>query len=123
MLSTHEKGNNGEDIAIDHLIKNGYVILERNWRHHHHELDIVAQKKNLILIIEVKSLNSNKIQEPYQSVNLNKQQMIISAANAYIRKNNIDFEVRFDIISILYKDNEPQIEHIENAFYPRMRTR
>jgi len=47
--------------------------------------------------------------------------MIISAANAYITKNNINYEVRFDIISIIRAKTGTQIEHIESAFYPMVR--
>jgi putative endonuclease len=72
-------------------------------------------------VVEIKSLVSNSLQEPFQAVNLNKQKMIIAATNAYIRQGNITFDVRFDIISIIFKNQEPVIEHIENAFYPRVR--
>lgn len=121
MTSTREKGVNSEEIAVEHLVKNGYMVMERNWYSSHHEIDIIAVKDNVLVVIEVKSLFSNYIQEPYKAVNRNKQQMIISAANAYIRQNNVNNEVRFDVISILLSTKEPIIEHIENAFYPRVR--
>jgi len=121
MDTTREKGTAAEKVAIEYLKKNGYEILEQNWQNHHRELDIIAKKNNIVTIIEVKSLFSNYIQEPYQSVNRNKQRLIISATNAYIRKHNINDDVQFDIISIITNANEPVIEHIENAFYPRVR--
>ena len=121
MENTRDKGINAEEIAVQYLVKNGYDILERNWYHHHYELDIIALKNNIVSIVEVKSLSRNYMQEPYQSVNRNKQRMIIAATNAYIRMHNINDEVRFDIISIVFNKNEPQIEHIENAFYPRVK--
>ena len=118
MNNTRQKGTEAEEIAVKHLIEKGYEILEQNWYTQHYELDIIARKNGILAIVEVKSLASNYLREPYQSVNRNKQRMIISAANAYIRKYNINDEVRFDIISILMNRNEPKIEHIENAFYP-----
>jgi putative endonuclease len=121
MTTTHEKGTDAEDMAVQYLVNKGYEILERNWHHSHLELDIIAKKDKIVSIVEVKSLAYNYVQEPYQSVNLNKQRMIITATNAYIRKHNINEEVRFDIISIILNKKEPQIEHIENAFYPRVR--
>jgi putative endonuclease len=121
MITTHDKGAEAEDMAVQYLVNNGYEIRDRNWHHHHYELDIIAQKNKIVAIVEVKSLSYNSIQEPYQSVNRNKQRMIIAATNAYIRKYNINDEVRFDIISILFSKKEPQIEHIENAFYPRVK--
>lgn len=121
MDTTREKGSVAEEIAIGYLKKNGYEILDQNWYNQHHELDIIARKDGFVAIIEVKSLASNYMREPYQSVNRNKQRMIISAANAYIRKHNINDDIRFDIISIVMNRNEPQIEHIENAFYPMVK--
>jgi|ERR1035437_5861201 putative endonuclease len=121
METTHEKGASAEELAVQYLITNGYEILDRNWRHHHFELDIVAKKDKIVAIVEVKSLAYNFIQEPFQSVNRNKQRMVIAATNAYIRRFNINDEVRFDIISILVNRKEPKIEHIENAFYPRVK--
>jgi putative endonuclease len=121
MDTTREKGSAAEIIAADYLRKNGYEILDQNWYNQHHELDIVARKNGLVAIVEVKSLASNYMREPYQSVNRNKQRLIISATNAYIRKHNINDDVRFDIISIIMSPKEPQIEHIENAFYPMVR--
>ena len=121
MDTTREKGSAAEEIATDYLKKNGYEILEQNWYNSHQELDIIARKNKVVAIIEVKSLSSNYIREPYQSVNRNKQRLIISATNAYIRKHNVNDDVRFDIISIIMGRNEPQIEHIENAFYPTVK--
>lgn len=121
MENTREKGASSEAMAAAFLEKNGYQILERNWFHHHYEIDIIAQKDGIIAIVEVRSLSYNSFQEPYQTVNRNKQRLIIAAANAYIRKFNINDEVRFDIISIISGRGEPKIEHIESAFYPIVR--
>jgi putative endonuclease len=120
-MNTKEKGNQAESFAVEYLEQNGYKILERNWFNNHHEIDIIASKDNIVAIIEVRSLSSNYFQEPYQSVNKSKQRMLISAANAYIRRFNINDEVRFDIISILQTKSGPQVEHIESAFYPLIR--
>ena len=121
MNSTRETGKVAEDVAVDFLLKNGYEILERNWFSHHHEIDVVAKKNKMVIFVEVKSLASSFIREPYMAVDRNKQMRLISAANAYIRTRNIDDEVRFDIISIIMAPTETKIEHIENAFYPRVR--
>jgi len=121
MNNTREIGNKAEEIAVDFLLKGGYEILERNWYSNHHEIDIVARKNKIVVFVEVKSRASNFIQEPFLAVNRNKQQMLILAANAYIRNRNINDEVRFDIISIILTQTATKIEHIENAFYPRVR--
>jgi putative endonuclease len=121
MDNTRTKGAESESLASEFLEKNGYTILERNWYNQHHELDIIAKKNDIIAIVEVRSLSNYYFQEPYQSVNKNKQRLIISATNAYIRKQNIQEEVRFDIISILHGKEGTKIEHIEGAFYPGVR--
>jgi putative endonuclease len=121
MDTTREKGSAAEEIAVDYLVQNGYEILDQNWYNQHHELDIIARKNGVVAVVEVKSLASNYMREPYQSVNRNKQRMIISATNAYIRKHNINDDIRFDIISIIMNRTDPKVEHIENAFYPTVR--
>jgi putative endonuclease len=121
MENTRAKGAESESMAAEFLEKRGYRILERNWYNQHCEIDIIAIKDNIIAIVEVRSLSNIYFQEPYQSVNKNKQRLIILATNAYIRMHNIQEEVRFDIISIIRGKNGAQIEHIESAFYPRIR--
>jgi putative endonuclease len=121
MENTREKGAEAEDVASNYLIEQGYTIIHRNWYSGHNEIDIVARKNGILAIVEVRSLHRNTFQEPYQSVNKNKQRTIINATNSYIRRFNINDEVRFDIISILYGKDGPEIEHMENAFYPMVR--
>lgn len=121
MENTREKGQESEDLAVNYLLQQGYSILNRNWYCGHNELDIVAQKNGVVAVVEVRSLYKRSFQEPYQSVNKTKQRAIITATNSYIRRFNINDDVRFDIISILYGKDGPVIEHIENAFYPMVR--
>jgi putative endonuclease len=121
MTNNREKGNAAENLAVEFLEKQGFEILDRNWYSQHHELDIIARKNKVVSIIEVKSLATNTLREPYEQVNNQKQRAIISATNAYIRRNNIIDEIQFDIISITNMQNTPKIEFIQNAFYPRVR--
>ena len=119
MAEHNETGNKGETIAVEYLQGKGYQILEKNWRNHHLEIDIIAAKGNEMAIVEVKCRTGSPMVEPYLAVNRNKQNLLIKAANAYIQWKNIDMETRFDIISITL-GKETIIEHIENAFYPRV---
>jgi putative endonuclease len=121
MENTREKGAESEDLAAQYLIEHGYTILNRNWYSGHNEIDIVARKNGIIAVVEVRSLSRVSFQEPYQSVNKTKQRAIIAVTNAYIRRFNINDEIRFDIISILHGKKGPEIEHIEGAFYPMVR--
>ena len=120
-MATHnETGKQGETIAVEYLQNKGYIILEQNWHNHHREVDIIATKGNEMAIVEVKCRTGTPLVEPYIAVNLNKQNQLIKAANAYIQMKNINMETRFDIISITL-GKEVKIDHIENAFYPRVK--
>jgi putative endonuclease len=93
--------------------------LHRNFVAAGNELDIVAFdcSTNQIVFVEVKTLADDFFQMPYQEVNMKKQKKIIRAANSYLIRYNIDKEARFDVISIVKRENaDPQIEHIISAF-------
>ncbi|MBI5218707.1 MAG: YraN family protein [Bacteroidia bacterium] len=121
MYTKQETGKRGEEIATEYLKDNGYKILAVNWQNKHQEIDIIAEKNNVLIIAEVKSRTAPCLVEPEQAVTLNKQKLLIRAANAYIYINKIDKEVRFDIISIVFSSKDPKLEHIIDAFYPRAR--
>ena len=120
MIEPHELGKLGEELAVEYLIKKGYQILERNWRSGHKEIDIIAQIDDILVIVEVKTRKSDEYGEPDIAVGKDKQQKLIWAADAYVRKNQLDVDVRFDIVSIVFTDEEPVIEYIEDAFYPSL---
>lgn len=123
-MTTKEIGNKGEDAAKEYLESQGYVILDRNWRCGHLELDIIALDGNFLAFVEVKTRKDNSILTPIESVNRTKQNMLINAANGYIRKNRRHEEARFDVVCITHHNGEiSDIELIKNAFYPSLRTR
>ena len=111
-------GKQGEEIAVKYLMDKGYEILERNWRNRHKEIDIIAKDGNELVVVEVKTRKNNDYGDPDFAVNKQKQRLLISAANSYIYRNNLDLDTRFDIISIIIKDGNPVIDHIEDAFLP-----
>lgn len=118
MAEHNDFGKLGEELAVNFLIGKGYEILERNWRNIHKEIDIIAKDGKDLVIVEVKTRQSDEYGDPDVAVTKKKQRMLIVAANAYITQNNLDKEIRFDIISIVFKGDEPVIEHIEDAFLP-----
>ncbi|MDR2361551.1 MAG: YraN family protein [Prevotellaceae bacterium] len=111
-------GENGEQIAKDYLVANGFTIRQTNWRQGHKELDIIAEKNNHIHIIEVRSLSSGFFQQPYQSIGKIKQRNLIAAADAYIQRYHLMQEVQIDVISIVFYGKEHVLEYIPNAVYP-----
>jgi putative endonuclease len=112
MSNHNDLGKKGEENAKQFIIKRGYKILEQNWRHQHKEIDIIAKKDNLIVIIEVKTRSSDFFDDITSVVSNKKKYFLIEATEAYIKKNNIDYEIRFDLIFI----HNNNIEHIEDAF-------
>ena len=118
-INTKELGKLGEDKAVEFLILNGYKILERNWRFRKAELDIICQKDNILVFVEVKARSYNFFGAPEESISVYKENLIIDAASQYMVLHNYEWEIRFDIISILFEKNKaPLIYHYEDAFFP-----
>jgi putative endonuclease len=112
-------GDKGEGIAKEYLIKNGYSILEENYRFKRSEVDLIVTKENELIFVEVKTRSYTAFGEPEVAVTRKKATMIFSAANHYIFKTDWKKGVRFDVISILVNkpENEIEIMHFEDAFY------
>lgn len=120
MTSSVEIGREWEEVAVNHLKKQGYKILETNWRLGHNELDIIALDKDTLVFAEVKARKQGGALSPAAAVNRGKQRTIIRAANAYILRYNMDHDARFDIIAIEYNKESYTLEHIDGAFYPTL---
>ena len=116
MSSHHILGRLGEQHAVKFLLDLDYKILETNYRYGRLEADIIAFVNNTLVIIEVKTRSNNYFGEPQAFVTKDKQQHMITLSNHYIELNNLNFEVRFDIIAILKTNSGFKIEHIEDAF-------
>ena len=118
MAQHNDFGAQGEDIAIDYLRKKNYIILDRNWRSGHKEIDIVARKDDTVVFVEVKARANVLYGKPEDAVTRKKMHLFVLAADAYLRYNAIDLEVRFDIITITGTTDKPYIRHYEQAFRP-----
>ncbi|MDG2193637.1 MAG: YraN family protein [Polaribacter sp.] len=116
MAEHNELGKKGEDLAVAHLLKNGYVIVERNWRFQKAEIDIIAQKENTLAIVEVKTRSSDYFGNPQDFITPKKIKLLVTAVDAYIIQYDLNVEVRFDIIAIINKKNTFNIEHLTDAF-------
>lgn len=117
MAQHNELGKKGEQLAVDFLLKNDYAIIERNYRFDKAEVDIMAQQKNTLAIIEVKTRSTLDFGNPQDFVKPKQIQRLVKAVDEYVNVNALDVEVRFDIIAILKEGNGFKIEHLENAFY------
>ena len=119
MAEHNDTGVKGEQLATAYLKNKGYSILETNWRFKNLEADIIATIDNTLVIAEVKTRQSNFFGEPETFVTKQKQKNLIKAANEYVVRNDLDMDVRFDIISVVM-NNSGTINHIEGAFYPTL---
>ncbi len=116
-MNSTDKGQRGEALAVAHLIKNDYQIKAQNFRYRKAEIDIIAQKDNVLAIIEVKWRSSTYFGNPEIFVTQRKQALLVMAAHHYVTSNNLEVEVRFDIISIKRHKKLDILQHIENAYY------
>ena len=122
-MTNQEIGNIGENAAANLLIEKGYTILNRNYHAGHLEVDIIALKDDVVAFVEVKTRAVNDIVSPQESVNYRKQNYIANAANSYMQRFKRTEEARLDVIIVLHKNGTVvEVDHIENAYYPRIRT-
>jgi len=118
MAQHNDLGKEGENLAAEFLLKNGYEILDRNWTFQKAEIDIIAQKDQILAIIEVKTRSSTDFGLPQDFVKPKKIQLLVKAVNEYVIRKDLDVTIRFDIIAI-HKDKTQKfvIEHLEDAFF------
>jgi putative endonuclease len=117
MADHNELGKLGEELAEEHLRKNGYAILDSNWTFQKAEIDIIAMKENTLAIVEVKTRSSLDFGLPQDFVKPKKIQLLVKAVDAYVNQKNLDLEIRFDIIAINKVGKDFNVEHITDAFY------
>lgn len=117
MAEHNELGKLGEELALAHLQKKGYTILETNWIFQKAEIDIIAQKENILVIVEVKTRSKIDLGLPQDFVKPKKIQLLVKAVNEYVITKDIEVTVRFDIIALHKQGNKFIIEHLEDAFF------
>lgn len=119
ILSTVSKGKIGEKSVCKYLRKNGYKIIETNMRNRYSEIDIIAENKQFIAFVEVKSRTGESQYRPADAVNVQKQRKIMLAARYYLSMDNrTSKQPRFDVAEVIIseKGKVESINYIENAF-------
>jgi len=110
-------GKEGEKIAADFLKKNGYRIIDKNFRCPLGEIDIVAREKGAIVFVEVKTRKSSTLGYPEQAVGIKKQKKMSQLALWFLQKKKItDTSARFDVIAITMLSSGNEIKLFKNAF-------
>lgn len=115
--STTPFGAYGEQLAVNHLQQNHFEIVNRNWRCKHGEIDIIANKGNILVFVEVRTRHATSTESAFESVSANKQRKLVALAHAYINENDLQDQVwRIDVIAIaIPRYGKPIIEHVEDA--------
>ena len=117
-MATHlELGNRGESLAEKYLFETGHQILERNWRFSRAEVDLIVKDGEILVFVEVKTRSSEFFGKPEESVSPKKEALLKDAAAVYMEQIDHQWEIRFDIISILIKSDGYSIEHFKDAFF------
>ena len=116
MAEHNKKGVEGEQIAQNYLSNLGYKILETNWRFQKAEVDIIAKNNNFLVFVEVKTRANNLFGDPQTFVSEKKQALFKSAAEGYLEQKDLDYEIRFDVISVILGAQKAKIEHFKDAF-------
>ena len=116
MAQHNETGKQGEAEAARYLRKNGYEIVEQNYRYQHAEIDIIAKKGKLLIFAEVKTRTNLSYGNPEEFVSFTKAKLVMKAAEHYIFSHGWMHDVRFDIVAVTLAGKEFISKHIEDVF-------
>jgi len=114
--TTCKTGKNGEKLAIQFLKNKGFNIITKNYYTKFGEIDIIAEKKELLVFIEVKTRHTNKFGEPQEAITKTKKHKIHLSIKTYLSKNKVNKQIRFDVIGIKIKKNKAYIKHIKDIY-------
>ncbi len=111
------RGFRGEQVATRYLRKLKYRILERNWNFGIYEIDIIAEKNNCLIFVEVRGRNETSLQSGFDSVDRRKKQALRNVIKHYLRTHHTYLSYRFDIISITWTSTGKilSLNHYENV--------
>ncbi len=113
-----ELGRRGEDLAVEYLQKDGYQIIERNFKNKLGEIDVIAKDKDTLCFVEVKTRRTANFGSPFEAVTQRKQHKLIRVAQSYLQYKKLhNPKMRFDCIAVFVEEEgDEQIEIIKGAF-------
>ena len=117
-MEKHELGKAAENQALIYLKNKGYHILRQNFRYLKAEVDFISQIQQILVIVEVKARSNIAFGDPESFVNKKKISLLVTAADYFVQEQQLDVNVRFDIIALIPKSEKWQVNHIKDAFYP-----
>lgn len=118
-----ELGRRGEDVACEFLTGKGHIIVQRNFRSGHLEIDIISLDRNGVHFVEVKSRVAPVMVSPEENVTMSKQRKVADAALRYLhtskdKRLSADLEVSFDVVAVTFDGGGEIVEWFPNAYYP-----
>jgi putative endonuclease len=112
-----QAGESGESLAVKLLKRNGYKIIEQNYRCKLGEIDIIAEDDGVLTFVEVKARRTDEFEEPKSAVTPQKQRKISMVALEYLKETEqMEKNARFDVVAILLLPEHPDVQIIKNAF-------
>ncbi|MEE0945703.1 MAG: YraN family protein [Acutalibacteraceae bacterium] len=113
-------GKKGEEITADFLKKHGFIIFKQNYHSRFGEIDIIAEKGDLLLFVEVKTRFADNMVSPADAVDFRKRQRMRLTAKTFLNKTFIDYKCRYDVseVTVRIEDGEYKysLNYIKNAF-------
>ncbi len=117
MRATQSLGEKGEALAIEHLKRLGYTIVDRNFRFERAEIDVIAKDKDVLVFVEVKTRRPGSLGDPEDAITTRKRRQLVKAAHGYLYQFNLsEVECRFDVISVKESNGVTVISHYKDAF-------
>lgn len=118
MNQAYAFGQEAEKRAATYYRSLGFKVVAQNYRYRKAEIDLIAQKADLLVAVEVKARSSNAFGVPHSFISPKKIKLLVMAMDAYVQQRNLEVTVRFDVISYTLSSGKWIRGHIENAFYP-----
>lgn len=110
-------GRRGDELAANHYRRLGFTVLEQNFRCREGEIDIVAERDSLLVFCEVKTRHTSRWGEPSEAVGFRKQQRLRRLAACWLADRRPRFrDLRFDVVSVIIRDEESEVTLIADAF-------
>lgn len=118
MSKAHDLGKKAENLAASYLQRSGYTLLAKNFRYLKAEVDLIVQKGNTLVAVEVKARTVGFVVAPHEAISYKKIQLLVDAIDNFVQSKDLDVEVRFDLITYIFNNSNWEMNHTEGAFYP-----
>ena len=118
MLIAHNLGKKAENLAASYLRNSGYKILARNYRYLKAEVDLIVQKEDILVAVEVKARSINFLLSPEEAVFFKKIKLLAAAVDHFVQSKRLDVDVCFDLITYVFDGDDWERNHIIEAYYP-----